>query len=266
MIERQLRMPDGSAAPPLRILLAEEQAAARGLVTRKLGRRHFRIEGVASGGSALALARRDPADLILLSTTLPDLPGAALIGALRALPGLERVPIVAICQEGAEVRQACTAAGAAACLGRPLEIEGLVDLIERLVLPRAQAGAPAQEAVLDLVHLRGFTDGDPQLEGELSALFLSTAEVYLRDMREALHEGRAWTAIAHALKGASANLGARGVAALALTAERSAPSRAQLDAIESAIDQVRAFFERGRATSDRGEGHAGTAASPREIP
>jgi HPt (histidine-containing phosphotransfer) domain-containing protein len=176
------------------------------------------------------------------------------------------VPIVAICQGGTEVRQACTAAGAAACLGRPLEIEGLVDLIERLVPASAQAGTPAQEAVLDLDHLRGFTDGDPQLEGELSALFLSTAEVYLRQMREALHEGRAWTPIAHALKGASANLGARGVAALALTAERSAPSRAQLDAIESAIDQVRAFFEHSRVTSDHGEKPEATAGSPREIP
>jgi CheY-like chemotaxis protein/HPt (histidine-containing phosphotransfer) domain-containing protein len=257
-------MPDGSAAPPLRILLAEEQAAARDFVTLALGR-HCRIESVASGGGALDLARREPADLVLLSTTLPDLPGPALIGALRELPGLARVPIVAICEGGAEVRQACTAAGAAACLGRPLEIEDLVDLIERLVPTSTEAGTPAQEPVLDLDHLRDFTDGDPQLEGELSALFLSTAEVYLRDMRAALHEGRAWSASAHALKGASANLGARGVAALALTAERSAPSRAQLDAIEAAIGQVRAFFERTNATFDRGEEHEGTAGSPREI-
>jgi HPt (histidine-containing phosphotransfer) domain-containing protein len=85
-------------------------------------------------------------------------------------------------------------------------------------------------------------------------------------MREALHEGRAWTATAHALKGASANLGARRLATLALTAERSAPSRAQLDAIESAIEEVRAVFERSRATSDCGEEHEGTAGSPREIP
>jgi CheY-like chemotaxis protein len=259
-------MPDGSAALPPRILLAEDQAAARDLVKLVLGRLHYRIESVASGASALALALCDPADLILLSTTLPDMPGPPLIGALRELPALERVPIVAICEGGAEVRQACMAAGAAACLGRPLEIERLGDLIERLVPPRAPAGIPAHEAVLDLDHLRDFTDGDPQLEGELSALFLSTAEVYLRDMREALHEGQAWTATAHALKGASANLGARRVATLALTAERSAPTRAQLEAIESAIDEVRAFFERNGAISDCGGEHAGTAGSPREIP
>lgn len=257
-------MADGTAAPQLRILLAEEQAAGRDLVKRVLGRLHHRLESVARGSRALARARRDPADLVLLSTTLPDMPGTRLIGALRALPGLERVPIVAICQGGAEVEQACMAAGAAACLGRPLEIEHLRRLIEQLVPPRPRAGVP--EPVLDLDHLRHFTDGDPQLEGELAALFLSTTEVYLQDMHAALQEGRAWTSSAHALKGASANLGARRIAALALMAERSEPSRAQLEAIAAAVDEVRVLFDRGGAAADRREDPQGTAESAREIP
>jgi HPt (histidine-containing phosphotransfer) domain-containing protein len=101
---------------------------------------------------------------------------------------------------------------------------------------------PTTEPVLDLDHLRGFTEGDAQLEGELSALFLSTAEAYLRSMREALASGRPWTSIAHALKGASGNLGARRLATLARLAEASAPDRARLDAIARAIEEVRALF------------------------
>jgi CheY-like chemotaxis protein len=182
-------MPEGTAAPQLRILLAEEQAAPRDLVKLVLGRLHHRIESVASGAAALERARHEPADLVLISTTLPDMPGAPLIGALREVPELETVPIVAIYQGGLEVRQACIAAGAAACLSRPLEIERLLRVIERLVGHRARAGAPAPEPVVDLDHLRQFTDRDPQLEGELSALFLSTAEVYLQDMHAALREG-----------------------------------------------------------------------------
>jgi HPt (histidine-containing phosphotransfer) domain-containing protein len=100
------------------------------------------------------------------------------------------------------------------------------------------------EPVLDLDHLRGFTDGDPQLEGELSALFLSTAARYLHGMRDALAAGRPWASIAHALKGASANLGARRLATLARLAEASAPDRAQLDAIAHALEEVRALFAR----------------------
>jgi HPt (histidine-containing phosphotransfer) domain-containing protein len=103
---------------------------------------------------------------------------------------------------------------------------------------------PSAEPVLDLDHLRGFTEGDRQLEGELSALFLSTAEAYLRGMREALARGRPWAAIAHALKGACANLGARRLATLARLAEGSEPDRAQLDAIAHALEEVRALFAR----------------------
>jgi DNA-binding response OmpR family regulator len=258
-------MPDGTAAPQLRILLVEEQAAARDSVRLVLDRLHHRVETVASGGSALARARRDPADLVLVSTTLPDMPGAALIGALRELPALERAPIVAICQGGAAVREACLEAGAAACLSRPLEIERLLRLIERLVRSRAGPGVTAEAPVLDVDHLRHFTDGDAQLESELTALFLSTSAVYLQDMRQALQEGRAWTSTAHALKGASANLGARRVATLALMAERSEPSRGQLQAIELAIDEVRAWFERSGPASQHSPNQEETEAS-REIP
>jgi HPt (histidine-containing phosphotransfer) domain-containing protein len=48
----------------------------------------------------------------------------------------------------------------------------------------------------------------------------------------------------HALKGASANLGARRLATLARLAEASAPDRAQLDAIVHALEEVRALFAR----------------------
>ncbi len=108
-----------------------------------------------------------------------------------------------------------------------------------------RGGEPSStEPVLDLAHLRGFTDGDPQLEGELSALFLSTAATYLLGMREALAVGRPWASIAHALKGASANLGARRLATLARVAEASAPDSAQLDAITQALEEVRVLFAR----------------------
>jgi HPt (histidine-containing phosphotransfer) domain-containing protein len=107
--------------------------------------------------------------------------------------------------------------------------------------PRSDA-IPATEPVLDVDHLASFTEGDVQLERELSALFLATAEMYLQGMQEALTAGRPWTSLAHALKGASGNLGARRLAALALAAERSEPDRAQLAALEHAVAQVRALF------------------------
>ena len=228
-------------APQPRIFHVDEQAAARDLVVRALRPLKYRVENAATGRDGLARAGRDRADLILLSASLPDMSGAALIGALRRLSGLDRVPIVAICPaHRADLRQACLAAGATAHLPRPLEVERLLRLIEQLL--RGLAEVAGAEPVLDVDHLRGFTEGDQQLERELSTLFLSTAEMYLQGMQEALTGGRPWAAIAHALKGASANLGARRLSALALLAERSEPDRTQLDAIERAVEELRTLF------------------------
>ena len=91
-------------------------------------------------------------------------------------------------------------------------------------------------------HLLSFTDGDLELEGELSVLFLSSAEAYFDKMGRSLRAGTPWTSTAHALKGASANLGARRLAALARSAEQQPPSAADLAVIRRAIDEVSAFF------------------------
>ena len=97
-------------------------------------------------------------------------------------------------------------------------------------------------AVIDEDHLASFTDGDLALEDELADLFVSTARGYLKRMKEALRDERPWSAEAHALKGAGANLGARRVAALARHAEFMPPSGEQIEAIDRAIDDVKAFF------------------------
>lgn len=101
---------------------------------------------------------------------------------------------------------------------------------------------PESLVIIDQDHLGSFTEGDAALEDELAELFVSTAQGYLKRMREALEEKRGWSAEAHALKGASANLGARRVAALAREAEFSPPSEDQVDAIHEAIQEVETFF------------------------
>lgn len=105
----------------------------------------------------------------------------------------------------------------------------------------AETALAEPEPVIDLDHLHSFTDGDSQLEGELLTLFLSTSDVYLARMRQALAAGESWTATAHALKGASANLGARRLSALALAAEQIAPDAAHLQKLGTALEEVRAL-------------------------
>jgi CheY-like chemotaxis protein len=234
-------MPSPTTGAPLpRILLAEEQAVSRDLVVLVLGKLGYPIEAVATARDVLHRAGSTKPSLILLSTTVSDDP--RFLDELRAGSDASAVPIAMIGPPN-DAGEAYIAAGAIDYLGRPIDIERLLRLVERAVLCRPAALPPAGDAepVIDIDHLFGFTDGDLQLEGELLALFLSSAEVYLAAMSEALRAGHSWTATAHALKGASANLGARRVMALALAAERSPPSPAQLDALRQAVAEVRAF-------------------------
>ena len=94
---------------------------------------------------------------------------------------------------------------------------------------------------IELERLHSFTNGDAQLERELTSLYLATVEVYLEQMRGALTGNGGWSAAAHALKGASANIGATLVAGLAADAEKGCASPERLSRLETAVDTVRTF-------------------------
>lgn len=102
-------------------------------------------------------------------------------------------------------------------------------------------------AVIDADHLATFTDGDQALEDELADLYLTTVRRYLNAMQTALDRQQAWSAEAHALKGASGNLGACRMAALAKGAEFEAPSAPRLEALRQGVEDVAALFAKRRA-------------------
>jgi DNA-binding response OmpR family regulator len=233
--------------PSHRILLAEEQAVSRDLVVLVLGKLGYRIETITTARDVLQWVRSSRFSLLLLSTTLAGAPGARFLREIRAGPN-GSVPVAMIgTQSDEDFSGTWLECGAIDYLSRPIDIERLLRVVEQGV--RGQSTTPSgQDAqpVIDLDHLSGFTDGDRQLEDELLTLFLSSADVYLARMSEALRAGQSWKSVAHALKGASANLGARRVMELALAAERSPPSAAQLEALRVSVEEVRSF-ERARS-------------------
>lgn len=78
------------------ILLIEDNADSARLVVRIMKPFGCRILHASDGESGLQMAFQDKPDLILLDLGLPDLDGQTLIGLIKAMPGLEQVPIVII--------------------------------------------------------------------------------------------------------------------------------------------------------------------------
>jgi len=221
-------------------LVVEERVADRDLGVAILSELSYAAEAAASAGDALVRLGQERFALVLLSSTLPDLGGPQL-AELRRLAAPVSLPIVIVHPAGQAPEPGYAALGAIGQLSRPVSSASIQQLVE----PRGPAlpGDASGEPIVDMDHLLSFTDGDLELEGELSVLFLSSAEAYFDRMSRSLQGGTPWTSSAHALKGASANLGARRLAALARSAEHQPPAAADLEVIRRGIDEVSAFFD-----------------------
>ncbi|MBS0533623.1 MAG: Hpt domain-containing protein [Proteobacteria bacterium] len=101
------------------------------------------------------------------------------------------------------------------------------------------------EAVLDRTHLARMTLGNRNLEQEVLALFDRQAELLVGRMRKA--DGNGVLALAHALKGSAAGIGAGAVARAAEATERAARGTAEecsaaVDRLAEAVTQARALI------------------------
>lgn len=224
-------------------LLAEEQDVDRAIGVSALEALGYSVEVTSSASDALLRLGRQPFSLILLSNTLPEAPGPRLVQQIRKLekPARSAPVLIVHAKDAVPLDPVYAEAGIAGFLSRPLKVAALASLIEPLESTRVTEDP--QEPAVDLDHLLSFTDGDLELEAELSALFLSSAQAYFDQMEGSLQAGLPWKSSAHALKGASANLGARRLAALAHAAEHLVPAKSDLQSIRQAIDEVGRVFE-----------------------
>ncbi len=79
-----------------RILLVAEDAGDQRQLSAKLGKAGFGVLTADCGGSALASARQDSPDIVMLQTPLRDGGEAPLIRELKAAPEISHIPLVII--------------------------------------------------------------------------------------------------------------------------------------------------------------------------
>lgn len=114
---------------PLRILVAEDNALNRKLMSRMIGRLGCEAVFASDGHEAVEMAGRDAYDLIFMDVSMPGLNGLDATAAIRArerLAGQRASRIVALTAGVSESeRKACADAGMDAFLGKPFTEERL---------------------------------------------------------------------------------------------------------------------------------------------
>jgi signal transduction histidine kinase/CheY-like chemotaxis protein len=76
------------------VLVIDDDPAVRELMQRSLGKDGFRVEVAADGRAGLEMAKSLKPAVIILDVMMPSLDGWAVLGALKADPGLADIPVV----------------------------------------------------------------------------------------------------------------------------------------------------------------------------
>ena len=120
-----------------RILVAEDERDIRELITfslEMLGR--HQVLPADDGEQALALAREEAPDLILLDMRMPGLSGLEVCRQLKADPQTHTIPVAFLSVKGLDKEiQAGMDAGATAFMVKPFDITNLVMRVADLLEP-----------------------------------------------------------------------------------------------------------------------------------
>jgi len=117
-----------------KILLVEDNEMNRDMLTRRLGRKGYEVVTAVDGEQALAMARAETPDLILMDLSLPVLDGWEATRRLKAADETRAIPVLALTAHAlAEEREAALAAGCDEYDTKPVDLARLLGKIEALL-------------------------------------------------------------------------------------------------------------------------------------
>jgi two-component system sensor histidine kinase/response regulator len=216
-----------------RLLLAEDNLVNQKVAVAMLSSVGYQVDTVLDGALAVEMSAMHDYDAILMDCQMPGLSGYEATAAIRAREGSSRhTPIIAMTAGArSEDRERCLSAGMDSYLSKPASKDALLALVAASLKtgtaarvpdhPPAPVAMPSSVPpaldveVLDQLERLGQMTGE-DLIGQLATLFLADADIQLSALRLARgdEDAGAVNRIAHALSGASANLGATELARL----------------------------------------------------
>jgi PAS domain S-box-containing protein len=205
----------------VRLLVVEDNALNRFVAFELLRREGAEVHLVEGGLQALETLAAQPRaiDLVLMDVQMPDLDGLEVTRRLRALPASARLPIVAMTANASTAdREACLAAGMDDHIGKPIDIDHVVDIVRRylpaVVLEDLDGPMPGLEASAAIIER---FDGDGALFRSALAYFDVEIASLLDRLEAAMAEPsqRRAADVLHSIKGCAATMGAQALATLA---------------------------------------------------
>lgn len=223
----------------LRVLVVDDNPTNRTLILRQLGLLGCAAVAAEDGERALEHVRTDEFGLILMDCQMPGRDGLETAREIRRREsGRRRTPIVALSANATEEdRRRCLEAGMDDFERKPTTLERLAALISRWDLP------------YDELALAGFAAVAADPSHDLPTLlseFVDDARSRLAAVSEGIAKSdlKACASAAHAVKGAAAAVGARGLREISRRIEAAAKGQETAEDLSGLLDQAWTQLER----------------------
>ena len=239
-----------------RVLLVEDNELNTEVATELLREVGLRVDLAPDGAVAVDKVRHNVYDLVLMDMQMPVMDGLTATREIRQLPDLQHLPILAMTANVmASDREQCLAAGMNDHIAKPIDPHELIEKLLRWTRPLAQdtqdgpaptpiefsadqssTPPPVQELAQQLEGIAGLDPaaglrqamGRDTLYRRLLLTFVTDQAATPGRLATALAAGD-WTdaqRLAHTLKGVAAQIGAKGLSALAEQLEQAIQHRA----------------------------------------
>jgi two-component system cell cycle response regulator DivK len=122
------------------ILYVEDNLENRVLVRRILMSENYAVLEAVNAADALNILKNARPDLILMDINMPDIDGYTLTARIKAMPGFERIPILALTANVMRGdKEKTLEAGCDGYIQKPLDIDQLISEVERFLTRRTHA-------------------------------------------------------------------------------------------------------------------------------
>ncbi len=238
------------------VLLVEDNPTNQRVAQLFLERAGCDVVLASDGKEALAILAERRVDLVLMDLQMPVMDGLEATRRIRAGEAAgQHLPIVALTASAMKEQiEICKDVGMDDVIAKPLERDRLDAMLERyapaigtrtgrhVVRPAKQRSAARAE--ISVARFREVTCGDAELARGLIASFSASGEHALHDIETGIARGdfALTRRAAHTLVGASANMGATRLEAVAVAMEKSA-DQADGVAIQQMLEAARRRFD-----------------------